>query len=329
MTERNTRMTAPNTDTSLLIGIDVAKNKLDLARSDSADILTVSNDKRGIGLIVRTLKKAQPRMIVVEATGGYERPVLEALLDAELPVARVNPNHVRHLAKGLGILAKTDAVDAKVLVEFARHASPRLAEKRSKNRDELEALVTCRRQLIATRTAQSNQLQTTRSAPARKALQAVLKTLHKQIKDLDRQIDKLIKDDQEMSRARRLVESMPGVGPVLSATLLAELIELGCTDRRAIGALVGVAPFNRDSGRFKGKRAIKGGRAELRSTLYMAAKSAMRFNPVIRPFAQRLTAAGKEYKVVATACMRKMIAILNAMMRDKLEWSQLKLVKNT
>ena len=319
-TDRSTR--------SLLVGIDVAKDKLDLARSDVDDLLTVTNDPSGIKQVVQLMGRVHATLIVVEATGGLEQPLLDALLDAALPVARVNPGQVRHLAKALGILAKTDAIDARVLVAFAAHAEPRLLEKRSKTSVELEALITCRRQLIQVRTEQANRRATTRSRPALRAIDAVLKTIDKQIASLDEQIRQLIDSDDDLRGMDRLIRTVPGVGPVLSATLLAELTELGTTDRRQIGALVGVAPFNRDSGRFKGKRAIRGGRASVRSVLYMATLAAIRFNPVIRRFAERLKAAGKIPKVVITACMRKLLTILNAMLRDRLEWSQLKLVQN-
>lgn len=319
-TDRSTR--------SLQVGIDVAKDKLDLARSDVDDLLTVTNDPSGIKQVVQLMRRIRATLIVVEATGGLEQPLLDALLDAALPVARVNPGQVRHLAKALGILAKTDAIDARVLVAFAAHAEPRLLEKRSKTRVELEALITCRRQLIQVRTEQTNRRATTRSRPALRAIDAVLKAVEKQIDALDEQIRQLIDRDDDLHRLDELIRTVPGVGPVLSATLLAELTELGTTDRRQIGALVGVAPFNRDSGRFKGKRAIRGGRASVRSVLYMATLAAIRCNPVIRRFAERLEAAGKIPKVVITACMRKLLTILNAMLRDRLEWSQLKLVQN-
>ncbi len=312
----------------LLIGIDVAKDKLDLARSDADDVTTFTNDDAGIRRLVRDMKHAGPGLIVIEATGGYERPALGALLDAALPVALVNPGRVRHLAKALGILAKTDAVDAKVLVAFARHAQPRLAEKTPKKQAELAALVTCRRQLCKTRTEQTNRRAVTQSKYARKAIDAVLKTLAKQIDSLDDKIRKLIDADDDLGRMDKIIRSVPGAGAVLSATLLASLTELGTTDRRQVGALVGVAPFNRDSGRLKGTRSIRGGRADIRATLYMATLAAIRCNPIIRTFFQRLKAAGKRNKVAITACMRKMLTLLNAMIRDGLYWHQLKLVQN-
>ena len=314
---------------SLLVGIDVSKATLDVARSDEHEVRTFANDQTGIALLVKMCRPLSPTMIVVEATGGLEQPVIDALLDADCPIARVNPSQVRHLAKALGVHAKTDTIDARVWVEFARHAQPRLMEKHSKTREELEAWVTCRRQLLKTRTEQTNRLGTTRTKPARCAIEAVLEIINPQVVKLDAQIRKMIDHDDDLSRNDRILRSAPGVGPVLSATLLCELTELGSIDRRQIGSLVGVAPFNRDSGRRQGSRSIRGGRTSVRNTLYMATLAAIRFNPVIRRFAERLKAAGKCNKVVITAAMRKLLTILNAMLRDRLEWTQLKLVQNT
>ena len=220
------------------------------------------------------------------------------------------------------------AIDARVLVTFARHAEPRLAEKRSKNRVELEALITCRRQLIKVRTEQRNRLGVTGAVSARGAIEAVLGTIDEQVDGLDVQIRKLIESDDDMNFWDKLIRTVPGVGPILSATLLAELVELGSLGGGQISALAGVAPFNRDSGRMRGTRAIRGGRSSVRSTLYMAAVTAIRCNPVIKIFAERLKAAGKPNKVVIVAAMRKLLTILNAMVRDRLEWSQLKIVQN-
>lgn len=312
---------------SLFVGIDVALDKLDLARSDSSQVLTVANNPDGIAQIVQLLTPLAPSTIVVEATGGLERDILAALLEAGLPVALANPGRVRHFAKALGRLAKTDAIDAHVLVEYARLATPRLAQKRSENQRELDALVTCRRQLTQVRTEQTNRRRQTRSPRALKAIDAVLKTIEQQIKNLDAQIAELIKSDEDFSACDAMLQSAPGVGPVLSATLLAELTELGSTGRRQISALIGVAPFNQDSGRIKGIRAIRGGRTAVRCVLYMATIAAMRFNPIIKAFAERLKITGKKNKVVIVACMRKLIVLLNAMLRDNLSWNQLNLVK--
>jgi transposase len=298
-----------------------------LARSDSKALLTVDNTADGIAQIVKLLRSVAPTLVVIDATGGLEQPALSAMIDADLPVALVNPGRVRHLAQGLGILAKTDKIDAFVLVAFARHASPRLAAKRSENQRELEALVTCRRQFTHVRTEQTNRRGTTSSKPALKAIDAVLATINKQIDKLDQQIRKLIKSDDDFSSTDQLLQSVPGVGDVLSSTLLAELGELGSTDRGAISALAGVAPFNHDSGKLKGKRSIRGGRATVRNVLYMATLSAMRFNPLIRPFYKRLRAAGKLKKVAMVACMRKLLTFLNVMIRENLYWNQLNAVK--
>lgn len=312
----------------LFVGIDVAKDKLDLARSDADSIQTVANDPAGIARLVDGLRNAAPAMIVVEATGGLERALVGALLDAGLPAALANPGRVRCFAKGIGILAKTDRIDAKVLAEFARRGEPRLLQKRSQNRVELEALITCRRQLLHVRTGQANRRGATSSKPALRAIDAVLKTIDRQVLELDRQIAKLIESDDDLDRDGKLLAGVPGVGAVLSATLLAELAEIGTVGRRSAAALVGVAPFANDSGPRKGKRNIRGGRASVRGVLYMATLAAMRFNPIIRRFAQRLKSAGKLNKVVIVACMRKLLSILNVMIRDGLRWDQLNLVKN-
>lgn len=309
----------------LFAGIDVSKEKLDLARSDTGEVLTVANDEKGIRQIVGLLTAAS--CIVVESTGGLERPLTAALLDAGLPVALVHPGRVRFFAIGCGILAKTDSIDAGVLMKFAQLAAPRLSQKRSQNQSELDSLITCRRQLCATRAQQSNCRLTTVSKRALKSIDAILQALDKQIDGLDKQIRTLIDSDDDFKDLDRQLRSVPGVGPVLSSTLIAELPELGSTDRQRIGALVGVAPFNRDSGKSKGKRSIRGGRAQVRSVLYMAAVCATRFNPVLRRFAERLKQTGKTPKVILVACMRKLLALLNAMVRDNLLWNQLTVVK--
>jgi transposase len=309
------------------VGIDVSQDKLDLARSDSQQLEVFSNDPAGIARVVEQMRAARPAVIVVEATGGLERPLVEALLESDLPVALVHPGRVRYFAKALGILGKTDRLDAGVLMNFGRLASPRLAEKRSKNQAELRDLVACRRQLALTRAQQSNRRSATFSKPALRAIDSVIAALDKQIDSLDRRVRQIIDADDEFKHLDGLLRSVPGVGPTLSATLAAELRELGEADRREIGALVGVAPFNRDSGKSQGKRTIRGGRTAVRCVLYMATITAMRCNPVIRAFAERLRAAGKVSKVVIVACMRKLLSLLNAMVRDGLAWDELEVVK--
>lgn len=244
------------------MGIDVSKEFLDIARSDQPHPWRLANDKPGIRKLVSSLLASPPRCIVIESTGGLERPLIDALLDADLPVALVNPGNVRHLAKGLGFLAKTDAIDARVLARFAELATPRLLEKRSKTQTEFEALVACRRELVESRTEHLNRLGTTSNKLAQKAIRAVLATLDKQIAKLEKQIRDHIDSDDQWKHLDELLQSAPGAGEGTSATLLAELPELGQESNRRIVALVGLAPMNRDSGRFKGKRSIQGGTRE-------------------------------------------------------------------
>ena len=309
-------------------GIDVSKDFLDSACSDSSKSWRVANDPSGIASLVRQFQSLAPACIVIESTGGLERPLLAALLDADLPVALVNPGKVRHLAKGLGILAKTDAIDARILAIFAEKAAPRLLEKRPQIQAELDALVTCRRQLIKTRTEQANRQLTTLSKTAKKALQAVLNTLDRQIAKLDQQIRDHIDSNDQWKHLDDLIQSAPGAGDVLASTLVANLPELGHVEARRLTALVGVAPFNNDSGRYKGQRTIQGGRSDVRSVLYMATLAAMRCNPIIKNFGQRLIKAGKKRKVAIVACMHKFLILLNTMVRENLTWPQLNVVKN-
>jgi transposase len=326
--DRDARMThSPSPDSSYFAGIDVAKAKLDLARSDTGEILTVNNDPQGIRRIVDSLHAAPPNMIVIESTGGLERPMLDALLEADLPVALVNPRNVRHFAIGIGILAKSDPIDARVLVEFAKLATPRLAEKRSANQVELDALITCRRQTTQLKSIQLNRRAATSSKTAIKSIDAILKTLGREIQRLDKKIRALVESDDDFDSIDKLLRSVPGVGAVVSATLLAELKELGSADHKRVSALVGVAPYNHDSGTMKGQRSIFGGRASVRSVLYMATVTAIRCNPVIKAFAQRLEKHGKATKLRIVACMRKLLGYLNVMIRDRISWSQLNVVK--
>jgi len=311
------------------VGIDVSKDRLDLARSDRAAVGSFANDQAGVAAVVRLLAGLGPALavVVVESTGGLERPLLGALLEAGLPAALVHPGRVRYFAKALGVGAKSDPIDARVLMDFGRLASPRLAERRTKNQTELADLVACRRQLTATRTQQLNRRSSTSSRAALRSLDAVIAAVDKQVEALDRRIRELIDADDDFRHLDKLLRSVPGVGPTLSATLVAQLRELGDADRREVAALAGVAPYDDRSGRRDGPRSIAGGRTALRCVLYMAALSAMRFNPVIRAFAERLRAAGKRGKVVVVACMRKLITLINAMARDDLTWDQLDVVK--
>jgi transposase len=312
----------------LYVGIDVAKAQLDLARSDRDHVEPFANDESGIDALVASLREAKPQLIVIESTGGLERSLVAALLDAGLPAALVHSGRVRNMAKALGVLGKTDKIDARMLIAFGRHAQPRISHKASQNRTELSDLVSCRRQLITTRVQQSNRLASTVSSHARKSLGAVLEALDEQIHSLDKQIRKLINADDDFRDAEKILLSVPGIGPTLAATLLADMPELGKLERQPICALVGVAPFNNDSGGFKGARRIRGGRTAVRNALYMGAITATVHNPLLRAFAQRLKDKGKKSKVVIVAVMRKLLSLINVMLRDGLTWDQLNVVKN-
>jgi transposase len=317
----------PHTSSYLCVGVDVSLDTLDLSRSDSDTVVSFANTPEGHRLILVSFKDRPPTIIVVEATGGIERPFVDACLEADLPIAVVQPGNIRSFARGMGILAKTDQIDARVIRVFAEKASPRLTQKRSANQAELEALVTCRRQLLNVQTEQTNRRKRTVSKAALKSIDRVLKTVAEQIASLDAQIRKLIESDDNMSSTDGLLQSVPGIGPVASSTLISEMSELGTLDRRTTAALIGLAPYNRDSGRYSGQRSIRGGRASVRSTLYMATLSAVRFNPVIKIFFERLKAAGKKNKVIIVAAMRKLAVLLNAMLRDNLPWDQLNVAK--
>jgi transposase len=311
----------------VFVGIDVSQDTLDLALDQEGKVQTFANDANGIAAILRLLIPLKPKIIVVESTGGLERALLEALLDNNLPAALVHPGRVRYFAKALGILCKTDRIDARVLHRFGKQANPRLMEKRSKNEAELQSLVTCRRQLNVTRVQQKNRRAASSSKSAQRSIDKIIEALDKQIDLLDKQIRELIDADDQFKHLDKLLQSAPGVGPTLSATLAAELRELGQADHRQITALVGVAPYAAESGKFVGQRSIRGGRTAVRCVLYMASITAIRVNPVIRPFYQRLLAAGKKKKVAIVACMRKLLALLNAMIRDGVSWDQLDVVK--
>lgn len=303
------------------VGIDVSKQKLDVFLLPQRKFFSSSTEAEGLADLVEKLRRVQPRLIVVEATGGYERPILAALLEADLPVALVNPRQVRDFAKALGRNAKTDRLDAELLALFAQLTQPRLLEKASEKQAELDDLVTRRRQLVDMRTAEKNRLERARVKFATQAIRKHLTFLENQIKAIEGQIAKLIESDDDWKARAQTIASVPGVGPVTAATLIAHLPELGRLNRQEIAALAGVAPFNHDSAKFKGKRSIWGGRSNVRSVLFMAALTARRSNPRLRAFAQRLEANGKEFKVVMTACMRKLLVILNTLAKNNTHWN--------
>lgn len=302
------------------VGIDVAKKTLDVCLQPDAKPFTLDYDRDGLDQLLGQLPAPGTCLIVVESTGGYHRRLVAELVGTGHHVAVANPRQVRDFAKGHGILAKTDRIDASVIARFGQQVRPRIVEPSHQKQAELEQLVTRRRQLIDLRTAEKNRLETTTVGSVRQSVQSVIDLLNKQIERIEQDILKHIESDDDWKHKSQLLTSVPGVGATTSAALLAELPELGKLNRQEIAALVGVAPFNRDSGQFRGRRMIWGGRADVRSALYMACLSAMRFNPTIKQFAQRLKTAGKPFKVVITACMRKLLVILNTMVKTNTPW---------
>lgn len=304
-----------------LVGIDVAKHSLDVYVAGEGRCFTVKNSTAGFQELLDALPAAGSCLVVIEATGGYQSRVVGALVAVGHPVAVVNPRQVRDFARSLGVLAKTDRLDARMIARFGETVGPRTIEVGSEKQAELRELVTRRRQLVELRTAEQNRLETTLTKVVRKNVRHLIEQLDKQIRQLEEAIGQLVESEPELASKAALLESVPGVGPVTVTSLLVDLPELGRLDRQQVAALVGVAPFNRDSGKFHGRRRISGGRSAVRRVLYMAALTARRSNPLIRAFAQRLEAAGKPIKVVLTACMRKLLVILNSMVKNNLPWN--------
>ena len=307
------------TDAQIYVGVDVAKDRLDVVFRPSGEYTRAANDGEGIRRVVGRLLEEGTTLAVVEATGGLERPLAASLGVAGVPVAVVNPRQVRDFAKSVGRLAKTDRIDASVLARFAEAVRPEprpLADERAR---ELSALVGRRRQLLAMITAEGNRLARAPKA-LRRGLKAHLKWLRKEVERTEAELDRVVREDAVLKEKDELLRTVPGVGPTLSATLLAELPELEYLDRKRLAALVGVAPMNRDSGTLRGLRTVWGGRSSVRATLYMAALVATRYNPAIRAFYERLCAKGKPKKVALTACMRKLLTILGAVLRNRIPW---------
>lgn len=305
--------------TSPYVGIDVAKARLDVAVSSDEATWQVANDPEGIDQVVHQLDEVSPALVVLEATGGYETALAAALAAAGIPVAVVNPRQVRDFAKALGKLAKTDTLDARVLALFGERVRPVARPLPNVQAQELTALLARRRQLIEMLTAEKNRLRTALPR-VHHEVQEHITWLQERLAKLDGDLGAMLRESPVWQEKEQLLRSAPGVGPGLTLSLLADLPELGSLDRRQIAALVGVAPLNRDSGTLRGKRTVWGGRSHVRAALYMAALVASRFNPVIRSFYQRLCAAGKPKKVALTACMRKLLTILNAMLKHRTPW---------
>jgi len=304
----------------IFVGIGVSKAHLDSATRPDKPAARDRNDTAGIAALVARLRPLAPTLVVVEATGGMELPLVAALQVAGIPVAAINPRQARDFAKAVGKLAKTDRIDAGVLAEFApiTKAACRTAE--DAGRRDLEGLVARRRQLVELRVMEDNRLSGASEGPARRSVEAVLRLLKEQITAIEERIAERIEGDDDWRARMELLRSVPGVGPTTAAVLIAELPELGELSRQQVAALVGVAPYARDSGPSRGRRSIWGGRATVRQVLYMAALTARRHNPWLGRFADRLEAAGKPPKVVLVACMRKLLTLLNAMAREGTPW---------
>lgn len=304
------------------VGVDVSKGRLDVAVRPSGESASFSNDELGIKPLVNRLGEIQPTLIVLEATGGIERQLVRALVSAELPVVVVNPRQVRDFAKASGQLAKTDAIDAMVLARFAEAIRPTVRPLPDESLLELRALIARRRQLTEMIVAERNRL-TAASKSVRKRINTHIRWLEAELGRADKDLDQSIRQSPIWKENEDLLRSVPGIGPVISRTLLAELPELGQLNRKQIAALVGIAPLNRDSGTLRGRRTIWGGRATVRAALYMAALVASRRNAVIRDFYKRLRNTGKAPKVALVACMRKLLTILNAMIKHRTCWAEI------
>lgn len=301
------------------IGIDVSKDHLDIAIRPTHDQLRFLNTDEGVDALVHHLRPLKPTLIVLEATGRYHKLVLSRLLAAGLPAIAINPRQARDFARATGRLAKTDAIDADVLAEFAEKIRPEPRSIADEATQELEAICTRRRQLVTMLSAEKNRLHT---APKniRSEIQKHIHWLEKEISQLEKDLDKRIRSSPAWCEKDDLLRTCKGIGPITTHTMLSCLPELGTLSGRRIAALVGVAPFNDDTGKHKGPRHVQGGRLDVRAVLYMATLAAIRHNRTIREFHRRLIAAGKAKKVAITACMRKLLTILNAMLRDKKPW---------
>ena len=303
-----------------VVGIDVSKATLDVASLPVSEALQFSNDGSGIDDLTKRLKDSKADLVVMEATGGYETAAATALVAAGLRVAVVNPRQIRDFAKATGRLAKNDRIDAEVIAAFGQAIEPEIVRLPDEDARELEELLVRRRQLVAMRVQEMNRLGLVRGS-MRKNIKAHIEWLQNQIDRLDVDLTARLRSSPAWRAKDELLRSFKGVGPITSSTLLIALPELGQLDRRAIASLVGLAPFNCDSGVMRGRRTIYGGRSRVRTMLYMAATTAIRSNPVIRAFYERLKARGKPHKVAMVACMRKMLTILNAMLRQSTPWT--------
>ncbi len=304
------------------VGVDVSKARLDLASRPTGDRFDVANDPAGIDSLVDRLRAARPALVVLEATGGLERPVAAALTAAAIPVAVVNPRQARDFARATGRLAKTDKIDAEILARFGEAVRPRPRAIPDEEAQEFAAILARRRQIVEMLTAEKNHSDATLSKPLKKRIGAHIRWLERELSRTDDDLDRTIQASATWRENERLLRGVPGVGPVLARTVLAELPELGSGELspKQLAALVGVAPLNRDSGTLRGRRTIWGGRERVRAVLYMEALVATRHNPHLKEFYERLLAAGKPKKVALVACMRKLLTILNAILKNRTPW---------
>jgi len=304
----------------MYVGIDVAKARLDVHVRPSGEAFAVARDGEGLAALVERLRAVAPALIVMEATGGYEQVVAGALGAAGLPIVVVNPRQIRDFARAIGRLAKTDRIDAEVIALFAERVQPELRALPDEQARLLGELVGRRRQVIEMLVAEGNRARLLESKRLKSRIECHRRALQAELSELEAELDDTIRGTAIWRATGDLLKTVPGVGDALARTLIAELPELGTLDRRKIAALVGIAPFNRDSATLRGKRTIWGGRASIRATLYMAALAATRANPLIARFYRRLLAAGKAKKLALIACMRKLLTILNAILRDHKPW---------
>ena len=307
---------------NIFIGIDVSKERLDIGSYPSGQCQSVTHDDASIQGLVAQWKELRPRLIVLEATGGFERRISRALVSAELRFTIVNPRHVRNFAKATGQLAKTDRMDALILARYAEAVRPAVRALPDEATQELKALTARRRQIIEMTVAEKNRLGSAPKA-VKKRINIHLRWLEAELARANKDLDQAIRQSPIWKENEDLLQSAPAIGPTVSRTLIAELPELGKLNRKQIAALVGIAPINRDSGKFKGHRSIWGGRSTVRACLYMAALVASRHNPTIHAFYKRLRTTGKCPKVALVACMRKLLTILNAMIKHRSPWSEL------
>jgi transposase len=301
------------------VGVDVSKALLDVKVLPSNEAEQFSNDDSGVKKLIKCFKKIDPSLIVFESTGGLEMLAVSSMIENHLPVVVINPRQVRDFAKATGKLAKTDSIDADTIARFARDIRPEIRPIKDEHTQFLSALNARRRQIVDMLVAEKNRLYTA-PKPNIKSIQKHIQWLEKSLEDINKDIDRTIKKSPTWRENDSILQSFKGVGPVVSATLLCDLPELGTLNRKKIATLVGVAPLNCDSGRFRGRRRIKGGRANVRRKLYMAAVASLRHNPMMKDFYDRLIYAGKPPKVALTACMRKILTILNAMIKNRSYW---------